>query len=117
MVVTGDDRAVARLREAVSPHTAERLQVLDTGGRAAGVDEQALCDAVQQALAAHRRATCADVLARFEQAEGRQDVAVVDEVDDVDLTGGVAAVLRWSDPSTPHDSARSMPGHGEHSGH
>lgn len=45
----------------------------------------------------------------------RADVALVRAV--VGSDAGVAAVLRWSDPSTPHDSARSMPGHGEHSGH
>jgi hypothetical protein len=195
VIVTGDERAAGRLRDAVAPHTAERLHVLDGGGRAAGVDEQALADAVQETLAEHRRAVRADVLGRFQQGEGRQDVAVqglpdvvaalrraqVDELllrddpsstltlwvgpdplqlgstadevralgvddpqqvradvalvravigsdagitlwdadtaDEVDVTGGVGAVLRWSDPSTPHDSARSMPGHGEHSGH
>ena len=26
---------------------------------------------------------------------------------------GIGAVLRWSDRSTPHDAAPSMPGHGE----
>jgi Bacterial archaeo-eukaryotic release factor family 2 len=32
---------------------------------------------------------------------------------EVDLTDGIGATLRWSDESTPHDQARSMPGHGE----
>ncbi|HEX3003527.1 MAG TPA: Vms1/Ankzf1 family peptidyl-tRNA hydrolase [Angustibacter sp.] len=195
VVVTGDERAVGRLRDAVSPHTAERLHVLDGGGRAAGVDEASLAADVEAALVAHRRSVRTDVVGRFEQAEGRQDVAAqgladvvealrraqvdelllrddptstltlwvgpeplqlgstadevtalgvdqpqevradialaravvgsdagvtlwdVDTDGEVDLTGGVAALLRWSDPSTPHDSARSMPGHGEHSGH
>jgi hypothetical protein len=31
----------------------------------------------------------------------------------VELTDGVGALLRWSDPSTPHSAAPSMPGHGE----
>jgi hypothetical protein len=31
----------------------------------------------------------------------------------VELTDGVGALLRWSDPSTPHSGAPSMPGHGE----
>lgn len=30
-----------------------------------------------------------------------------------DLAGGVGAILRWSDPSTTHDAAPSMPGHGQ----
>ncbi len=195
VVVTGDERAAGRLRDAVSPHTAERLQVLDGGGRAAGVDEQAVAEAVEEALAEHRQSVRTAVAGRFRQGEGRQDVAAqgltdvvealrraqVDELllrDDptspltlwigpeplqvaatsdevtalgverpqqvradvalvravvgsdagvtlwdadtggeVELTGGVGAVLRWSDSSTPHDSARSMPGHGEHPGH
>ncbi|WP_230313595.1 baeRF2 domain-containing protein [Nakamurella alba] len=31
----------------------------------------------------------------------------------VQFTGGVAAVLRWSDRSTPRDGLESMPGHGQ----
>ena len=34
--------------------------------------------------------------------------------DDPFVPDGVAAVLRWSDRSTPHDALPSMPGHGEH---
>jgi hypothetical protein len=33
--------------------------------------------------------------------------------DDGDLRDGIGAVLRWSDPSTPHDAVPSMPGHGQ----
>jgi hypothetical protein len=31
----------------------------------------------------------------------------------VRLTGGIGALLRWTDGSTPHDGAPSMPGHGQ----
>jgi hypothetical protein len=33
--------------------------------------------------------------------------------DEIDLTDGVGALLRWSDASTAHDAVPSMPGHGE----
>jgi hypothetical protein len=36
-----------------------------------------------------------------------------DEEVPVELTDGVGALLRWTDPSTPHSAAPSMPGHGE----
>lgn len=34
----------------------------------------------------------------------------------VRLTGGIGALLRWTDGSTPHDGAPSMPGHGQSPG-
>jgi hypothetical protein len=34
----------------------------------------------------------------------------------VRLTGGIGALLRWTDGSTPHDGAPSMPGHGQSRG-
>jgi len=35
------------------------------------------------------------------------------EADEVALQGGIGALLRWSDPATPHERVPSMPGHGE----
>lgn len=46
----------------------------------------------------------------------RTDAAVVLVPAEVTLPGGVAAVLRWADGATPHDSGPSMPGHGEQPG-
>jgi len=45
----------------------------------------------------------------------RADLTFVDN-HQVGLRDGVGALLRWSDPSTPHADAPSMPGHGESPG-
>lgn len=42
-------------------------------------------------------------------------ITIVDQ-GQVRLTGGIGALLRWTDGSTPHDGAPSMPGHGQSHG-
>jgi len=44
------------------------------------------------------------------------DAVVVLVPPELSLPEGAAAVLRWNDPATPHDSGPSMPGHGEQPG-
>jgi hypothetical protein len=51
------------------------------------------------------------VLARAVFASGA-DIALLED-GDADLVDGIGALLRWSDRSTPHDSAPAMPGHGQ----
>ncbi|MDE9365724.1 Vms1/Ankzf1 family peptidyl-tRNA hydrolase [Luteipulveratus sp. YIM 133132] len=46
----------------------------------------------------------------------RTDAQVCLLPDGDELADGIAAVLRWSDSETQHDSAPSMPGHGERPG-
>lgn len=46
----------------------------------------------------------------------RTDADVVLVPAEMTLPGGVAALLRWTDEVTPHDSGPSMPGHGEQPG-
>jgi Bacterial archaeo-eukaryotic release factor family 2 len=40
------------------------------------------------------------------------DAGITLVADDAPIAGGVGALLRWSDRSTPHDAVPSMPGHG-----
>lgn len=40
------------------------------------------------------------------------EASIVDP-DELELTEGIAALLRWSDGATEHDRAPSMPGHGQ----
>ena len=40
------------------------------------------------------------------------DLALV-EAGEVELIGGIGALLRWSDPATSHEHVPSMPGHGQ----
>ena len=53
----------------------------------------------------------ADAAIVWSTLAGGGDVTLLDE-EDRSLTNGIGAVLRWSDASTPHDRAPSMPGHG-----
>ena len=188
VLVMGEDEAVAELRDRAGSELAERLVVLDSGGRAAGTSEEAEQEAVDTALEEHRRRRRAELLDAFEEQRNRQQRAVeglddvVDvlrrgqverllladdptstltlwvgeqplqlatseeqardagasepvevradaailwallgsdaditfvEADEVALQGGIGALLRWSDPATPHERVPSMPGHGE----
>ncbi|WP_270888737.1 baeRF2 domain-containing protein [Pedococcus sp. 5OH_020] len=188
VLVAGDVHAVVELTGRADAELQQRLVVLDSGGRAAGVSPEAEQEAVDAALAEHisqrRRAvldeyveqlsrqqraveglgpvvevlrrgqvqrlvllddptstaklwvgeapqqvglTEQDVLDAGAQAaqEVRADAALLWAVlgtdADISLVGdetgsmrdGIGALLRWSDPATPHDEVPSMPGHGE----
>lgn len=52
----------------------------------------------------------------FAAAALATDAEVVLVPAEVMIPDGAAAVLRWDDPATPHDSSPSMPGHGERPG-
>lgn len=51
------------------------------------------------------------VLVRAALASGA-DVVIFDD-GDLRLVDGIGALLRWTDPSTPHDAVPAMPGHGQ----
>jgi hypothetical protein len=190
VVVVGDDKAVALLREQVSDRVAGRLVVARSGGRADGISARAQDEAVQQVLQDRVNARRGRVVDRFRQELGRQKAAVetledvvavlrrgqVEELllrddptstdvlwvgsdplqvatsrsdvlalgadeawkvradaailrallaqdagialvdDDQSPRGGIGALLRYSDGSTPREALPSMPGHGDHLG-
>lgn len=189
VLIAGDEWAASALLDHGSGSLRERAVRLPTGGRAEGISTDEMFQAVQAALAEHRRKERAEIIDRYSRAEGRQEAAVqgfgavvdalrraqVEELllrddpsstltlwvgrsplhlatdpdelatmgaqhigrtradsafvwallaaragitlladeDDLKITDGIAAVLRWSDPSTPRDAIPSMPGHGE----
>jgi len=193
VLLTGQDKPVAAVLDQLPTPVTERSRRIHSGGRAAGTDDEALDQAVNEVLADHDRERRDALLERFSAAEGRQAGAVqgldnvvtvlqqgqVDELllreesgaddmtaqrclwttgrpeqlavrradleamgaedteqvsvgaalvwaavgtgasmtlldgQDRSFTDSVAALLRWTDASTPHDAVPSMPGHGE----
>lgn len=75
IAVAGDERAMSALREQASAGVRSLLEPLDSGGRAAGVDQGAEGDALQSALDAAIVRDVERATARMLQAEGRQDRA------------------------------------------
>lgn len=73
-----------------------------------GTDRQELVDLGVPAPTSMRADA---VLVRAALASGA-DIVILDEAD-LTLVDGIAALLRWSDRSTPHDAAPAMPGHGD----
>lgn len=73
-----------------------------------GLTEQDSREAGAQAPAEVR----ADAAIAWAAIGSDADVLLV-PTDELELTGGVGAVLRWADRATAHDRVPSMPGHGE----
>lgn len=75
IAVAGDDRATSALRDHASEQVLSRLVVLDSGGRAAGVDEEAEDSALRSALDGAVAREVEEAAALLLEAEGRQDRA------------------------------------------
>ncbi|WP_413450692.1 Vms1/Ankzf1 family peptidyl-tRNA hydrolase [Georgenia phoenicis] len=88
LLLTGDVRAVALVRERLGAEAGAIATVLDGGSRAAGVNEQAFDKNLHEALDVFRARRTEEVLDRFRQEEGREGTAT-QSVDDV-----VAALAR-----------------------
>ncbi|WP_336921424.1 baeRF2 domain-containing protein [Aquipuribacter sp. SD81] len=89
VLLTGDPHACGLVRDALdSGPLGERLRWLRAGGRADGVDRDALEAEVAEALREVRLARMADVVARFEAARGQDRLAAAG------LAGVVGAVQR-----------------------
>jgi hypothetical protein len=76
VLVSGDERAIAELKGRSSAEVADRLVVLDSGGRAAGTSAEAEQEAVRKALDAHREHRRRTVLDEFSEQLSRQQRAV-----------------------------------------
>jgi hypothetical protein len=73
-----------------------------------GLTEQASRDAGARAPAEVR----ADAALLWALLGSDGDLTLV-EAGEVELIGGIGALLRWSDPATSHEHVPSMPGHGQ----
>lgn len=88
LLLTGDVRAVALVKERLGTEAGAIAMVLEGGSRAAGVNEQAFERKLHEVLEVFRARRREEVLDRFRQEEGRDGTAT-QSVDDV-----VAALAR-----------------------
>ncbi|HEY0189213.1 MAG TPA: Vms1/Ankzf1 family peptidyl-tRNA hydrolase [Cellulomonas sp.] len=95
VLVTGDVRAVALLRDAVGARVRDLLVEVPGGSRADGVNERAFTARVAAALDGHRAALRAAVVDRYrtEQGRGRAAVTALADVVTVLQRGQVAELL------------------------
>jgi Bacterial archaeo-eukaryotic release factor family 2 len=102
VLLAGDPYSRGLLREAASAELAPLLVDLDTGGRAEGVDEEALASAVSDALRHRRQEQMGEVLARFAQERGRDGLAVegLGRTVEAVRAGAVETLLLADDPSS-----------------
>jgi hypothetical protein len=82
VLLTGDKRAVALARAALTPPTLEKVIEVPGGGRGAGVHEGAFAERVGEALDSYRERRRERVVAELRQELGRESNAVT-SVDDV----------------------------------
>ncbi|GAA4625754.1 hypothetical protein [Cellulomonas oligotrophica] len=87
VLLTGDVRAVALVKDAVGQHVAERLVEVSGGGRGEGVHRDAFDERVAHALAEQRSRRRAAELDRYREGLGRGEGAVTS-------LGDVVEVLR-----------------------
>lgn len=101
VVVGGDPHAKGYLRQHASERVASLIQEVDGGSRAAGADEEAFEERVEEVLARHRQTVMGELAARFEQDRGRGGAiadglgAVVDA-----LRGGAVDTLLLQDDAS-----------------
>ncbi len=110
VVLTGDLRAVALVRDAVGRPTRERLVEVAGGGRGEGVHAEAFKARLGEAVAAFRARRRGAVLARFAEALGRGDGAVSGLADVVDVLcrGQVAELVLLTDALDAALGAREL---------
>src|SRR5699024_4444343 len=75
LMLTGDVRAVALVRERLGQEAADVATVIEGGSRAAGVNAEAFSRKVQEALDIFRTQRREDVVGRFRAEEGREGSA------------------------------------------
>ena len=110
VLVTGDVRAIALLREAVGQQARELLVDVPGGGRGDGLHQASFEAHVDEALTAFRRRRCEAVLDRFREAQGRGDGAVtaLEDVIDVLRRGQVAELVLHVDALTSGLAERTL---------
>jgi hypothetical protein len=102
LVLTGDPHARSYVREHASGRVADLLVDVEGGGRADGVDREAVAERVDDVVRAHVQSRMGDVVARFEQEIGRGGAAVqgLPAVVDALRGGSVEVLLLHDDPSS-----------------
>ncbi|WP_456786567.1 baeRF2 domain-containing protein [Cellulomonas sp. P5_C5] len=110
VLITGDVRAVALVREAVGQPTRELLVDVPGGGRGEGLKKGSFEAHVAEALAAFRKQRSDAVLDRFREAQGRGGGAVtaLDDVIEVLRRGQVAELVLHVDSLTSGLAERTL---------
>lgn len=100
VLLDGDPYAMGALSRSVNRAVADLLIRLSSGGRAAGTDEHARREAIDQALSDRERANREDLVQRYSGALARQQEAVqgLDAVVDAIRRSQVERVLLHDDP-------------------
>lgn len=94
LVVAGEVQARAALREQLSARAQQIAVETETGGRAAGSDDEALLDAVNALVTEQAQAREAEVIERFQAESGRDGGRAVQGID------GVVTALRLGNVDT-----------------
>ncbi len=81
VLLTGDSRGVARVRESVGGHVTERLEVLEHGSRAKGASDERLDEEVAAAVRRCRARRIDDVLDRVGPADAPKAVGVAETLE------------------------------------
>ncbi|MSW70399.1 MAG: hypothetical protein F2829_10120 [Actinobacteria bacterium] len=81
VLLTGDPRGIARVRESVAGHVSERLEVLEHGSRAEGASDERLDEEVAAAVRRCRARRIDDVLDRLGPADAPKAVGVAETLE------------------------------------
>ncbi|MGF9753896.1 Vms1/Ankzf1 family peptidyl-tRNA hydrolase [Microvirga sp. 0TCS3.31] len=81
VLLTGDPRGIARIRESVAGHVTERLEVLDHGSRAEGASDDRLDEEVAAAVRRCRAARIDEVLDRLGPVDAPKAVGVAETLE------------------------------------
>lgn len=104
VLLAGDPQSRGIIRDKAGTELAALLVELEHGGRAEGIDRDALAKELDTVLAQHRQTQMAETVARFEQDRGRGRAAVdgLGEVVRALRAGAVDTLLLVDDPSASH---------------
>lgn len=104
VLLTGDPKSTGIIRDKAGTELSALLIELEHGGRAEGIDRDALAEEIDSVLSQHRQTQMAETLARFEQDRGRGRAAVdgLGEVVRALQAGAVDTLLLVDDPSASH---------------
>jgi peptide subunit release factor 1 (eRF1) len=102
VVLAGDPNARTYVRRHATGRLEELLVDVEGGGRADGVSQEALQERVDEVVTRHRQSAMGDVIARFEEAAGRDQAAAngLPAVVEALRGGAVDVLLLHDDPSS-----------------
>lgn len=109
VLLAGDVRMVALIRESLTEPTGQLVHVLESGSRADGVHDEAYTEELTGALDQWRMRRSEQVLNRYHEAAGRDQAAVsgIDDVLDVLRRGQAEDILLTEEAVGPDSAVRT----------